>query len=676
MAAKKHSKNNPSSNKKVGAAAASPSISSSSLLWGIAFLLAFVTAVVYRGVLDNDFVDWDDYEYVLQNDLVRATADIQASTVLKGSERAVKATTSPYQTSLKDIFTHAVGLNYHPLTILTLRWNNNAAPKSAEGISAYPFLLWNLILHVLNSILVLLLIYRLSKKNLWASTLVAVIFALHPAHVESVAWVSERKDVLYSFFFLLGLLSYWTYLETAVKKWFWGAFGLFILACLSKAMAVIFPLILLLLHFWKSPKEPIRALQESLAPKIWLPLLPFFLVALFFGVLAVDIQAGGDFGGWITPSTTTGAIGKLETFSLWERFQLAGHGFMQYIFHFFWPNNLSPYYPYPIQETLDNSIWFTLTPFLMGAVLLGALVSLRTTKALAMGIGFYFFTVVLVLQFIAVGGVVMADRYTYLPYIGLGMGMAFLLQQYLSKEKQPLVFGGLIGVSLLLAIKTSQQIEVWQDSESLWTTALELQTENGQALQNNMLLPLTIRGGYYAKKAQNSSSLAQQQKYLQKAYLDYEQAAKLGSKNSQVYQGLGDYHGMMGNAQLSQANQLQQQSRRVQAQQLQQQAYQNFKKAINYYGKIMQVAPEESTNAYFNRAVTYSIMRDHSKAIADYTTFIQNSPQPVGDAYLNRGISYYELKNYPAARADFQKAVQLNPQDQLAQKYLNQTPTQ
>lgn len=676
MAAKKHSKNNSSAHKKATAATSSKGFSSSSLLWAVAFVLAVVTAVVYRGVLDNDFVDWDDYEYVLQNDLVRATADIQASTVLKGSERAVKATTSPYQTSLKDVFTRAVGLNYHPLTILTLRWNNNAAPRSVEGISAYPFLLWNLILHVLNSILVLLLIYRLSKKNLWVSTLVAVIFAWHPAHVESVAWVSERKDVLYSFFFLLGLLSYWTYLETAAKKWFWGAFGLFVLACLSKAMAVVFPLVLLLLHFWKSPKKSLAALQESLAPKIGLPLLPFFLVSLFFGILAIDIQAGGNFYGLITPSTTTGAIAKLETFSLWERFQLAGHGFMQYIFHFFWPNNLSPYYPYPTQEFLDSSSWFKLAPFLMGAVLLGALVSLRATKALAMGIGFYFFTIVLVLQFIAVGGVVMADRYTYLPYIGLGMALAFLLQQYLPKEKQPLVFGGLIGVSLLLAAKTSQQIEVWQDSESLWTTALELQTKNGQALAGNMLMPLTIRGGYYAKKAQNSSSLAQQQEYLQKAYLDYEKAAQLGSKNHKVYQGLGDYHGMMGNAQLHQSRQLQQQGKRADANLVQQQAYQNFRKAINYYGEIMKVAPKESLNAYFNRAVTYSILRDHAKAIADYTAFIQNSPQPVGDAYLNRGISYYELKNYPAARADFLKVLQLNPQDQLAKSYLNKTPTQ
>ncbi len=192
---------------------APPSVRSNRYLWIVAAVLAVLTAVVYHGALDNDFVDWDDYKYVIENDLVRATADIESTTVLRGENRVLKRTTSPHRTGLGDIFTRSVALNYHPLTVLSLRWNNNADPTTFQGISARPFILWNLILHLLNSLLVLLLIYRLSKKNLWLSTFVALVFALHPMHVESVAWVSERKDVLYSFFFLLGLLSYWQLLR-------------------------------------------------------------------------------------------------------------------------------------------------------------------------------------------------------------------------------------------------------------------------------------------------------------------------------------------------------------------------------------------------------------------------------------------------------------------------------
>lgn len=639
-------------------------------LRGIAIAIMVITAFVYQGVLDNDFVDWDDYKYVINNDLVRASADIESTTVLRGAGRTSKATTSPHQTTLGHVFTRSVALNYHPLTILTMRWNNNADPNAAEGISARPFLLWNLILHLLNSVLVLLLIYRLSKNNLWGSTFVALIFALHPMHVESVAWVSERKDVLYSFFFLLGLLSYWTYLETAIKKWFWGAFGLFILACLSKAMAVVFPLILMLLHFWKAKEEPMAALKSTLSSKTWLPLLPFFLVSLFFGAIAVNIQAGGDVMGLLPRSTNATAIADTTTFNFVERFQYAGYGFVQYFVKFFWPMNLSPYYPYPDEVSFNSSIIFKLAPVLMLLILGAALLSLRKTKALAMGIGFYFFTVILVLQFLSVGMVVMADRYSYLPYIGLGMAIVFLVQHYLPKKKQTIAFGSLIGLSLLLSLKTMAQIEVWQNSETLWTTAIVQQTKDGQALSSNMAKPLSIRGGYYAKRAQSSKSRQENQQFLQKAFADYTKAAQLGSTDPAVYEGLGTNYGMRGNAKQDQARQLQQKGKAREAQALQQQAYQDFQKAIDYYGKIIKLDPSKSNNAYFNRGLTYSILRDHPKAIADYTVFIKNSPQPVGTAYVNRGISYFELKQYPAAQADFEFALRLNPRNGLAKKYL------
>lgn len=643
---------------------------SSSRVWIVAFIIAVLVGMTYKGALDNDFVDWDDYKYVINNDLVRSSSDIESTTVLQGSNRNLKYTVSPHQTTLKDVFSRSVALNYHPLTVLTLRWNNNADPTCFEGISARPFILWNIILHILNSILVLLLIYRLSKNNLWISTLVAIIFALHPMHVESVAWVSERKDVLYSFFFLLGLLSYWTYLKTTARKWFWGAFVLFVLACLSKAMAVVFPLILLLLHFWKEEKEPIEAFRTTLSIKTWLSLWPFFLAALFFGIIAINIQGGGNFGGLITQSTTSTAIAEMDTFTLWERTQFASYGFVQYLIKFFCPMNLSPYYPYPDADSFENNLTFKLAPIFLFAILIGAIVSLRKTKALAMGIGFYFFTIVFVLQFISVGAVIMADRYSYLPYIGTGMAVAFLLQQYIPKEKHALVFGSLIGLSLLFSLKTIPQIEVWQDSETLWTTAINQQTKDGTPLLGNMASPLSIRGNYYGKRAQSSQSATEQQQYLNKAFQDFSKAAQLGSQDAEVYAGLGNIYGMNGNSKQAQARQLHKQGNTAKANAMQQQAYQDFQKAIEQYDKIIKLYPKKSIDSYFNRGITYSILRNHHKAIADYTVFIQSSPQKIGAAYLNRGISYYELQQYPAAKADFEVVLSLNPQNELAQRYL------
>ncbi|MFK7796664.1 MAG: tetratricopeptide repeat protein [Aureispira sp.] len=673
MAPKKHSKGSKKTNKtKKKAPAPTPTASSSKLptqFWGAALILVLLTAFVYRGALNNEFVDWDDYKYVINNDLVRSSIDIESSTVLKGSGRILKQTTSPHQTNIGDIFSRSVALNYHPLTMLTLRWNNNADPASFEGISARPFILWNIILHVLNTILVLLLIYCLSKKNIWISVFVATTFALHPAHVESVVWVSERKDVLYSFFFLLGLLSYWKYLETTAKKWFWRAFGLFVMACLSKAMAVVFPLVLLLLHFWKHEEEPLNAFKAILSSKTWLPLWPFFATALFFGIMAINIQAGGDFYGLIAPSTTTGALADMDTFTIGERLQFAGYGFVQYLVHFFWPVDLSPYYPYPDRESFEG-VLFKIAPLLMLLVLIGSVFSLKKTKAVAMGIGFYFFTIVLVLQFISVGGVVMADRYTYLAYIGVAMALAFLVQQYIAPAQQTTVLAGLTFLALLGSVQTIQQIEVWQNSETLWTTAIAQQTKDGHPLLANMVQPLNIRGGYYGKRAQASQSLAEQQKYLQQSFEDFNLAAQLGSNDVNVYKGLGNSYGMAGNSKQAQARQLQQQGNTAQSQRLLQQAQQDFQKAIGYYTKVMQINPQESVEAYFNRGVTYSIIRDHAKAIADYTVFIQNNPQQVSDAYLNRGLSYYELQQYPAAKADFEMVLRMNPQNQLAHQYL------
>jgi tetratricopeptide (TPR) repeat protein len=434
---------------------------------------------------------------------------------------------------------------------------------------------------------------------------------------------------------------------------------------------VVFPLVLLLLHFWKAAETPPKALSAALSPRTWLPLWPFFATALLFGLVAVNIQGGGDFFGLLERGSQSVAIAQMDTFSFWQRLQFAGHGFMQYLFKFFWPTGLTPYHPYPDLERFSNNSWYKIAPLLMLAILGLALWSVRTTKALVMGIGFYFITLVLVLQFISVGTVVLAERYSYLPYIGLGMALVFLVQQYLPQAKQRLAYGGLIALSLLLAVPTVRQIEVWQDSETLWTTAIAAQTKDGQPLLNNMAVPLSIRGGFYGKLAQSSTDLQKKQAYLDKAFQDFSQAAKLGSLDANVYKGLGNTYGMRGNSKREQARQLQQQGKAAEAQVLLQQSNQDLQQAIAYHSKVIELTPAKSAESYFNRAITYSILRDHPKAIADYTTFLQSGFPQAGMAYVNRGLSYYELQQYAAAKADFEQALQYNPQDALAKKYLN-----
>lgn len=636
-------------------------------LWLSALSIALLTAWAYSGALDNDFVDWDDYQYVIENNLVRGDQDIARSAQFVGSGRSYPNTTSPVTTSASDVWKRAVALNYHPLTVFSLRWQNNACANCSLGISARPFIRTNILLHILNSLLVLLLIYWMSKKNLGASTLVALIFALHPMHVESVAWVSERKDVLYAFFFLLGLLSYWRFLEGNSKRYWWAAFGCFVLACLSKAMAVVFPVAALLLYVWKTPQRGWDALRAAARPTAWRPLLPFLGLALFFGLLAVDIQSGGTGFGLLDRDAINVATSKMARYNAWERLQFAGYGFWQYIFKFFAPINLSTYYPYPEDAIFENSIGFKLAPLLMLLALGGVVV--RFHKILFVGLWFYFITVALVLQFVSVGLVVMADRYTYLPYIGLAFALSMSIAHYVPAQRQSLVYGVLIAATLVFGYKTTQQVEVWQDSETLWSTVINQYQKADGSFPEAIAVPLSSRGNYYSKLGQNAATPQDQARYLNLAFRDFERAAALGIRNFKVYEGLGNVSGIRANGMLDQAGALQAKDP-IRAQQLRQEANALLQQAIQHYDKALSLAPQKG-DVYFNRAITHSILRNHAAAISDYTKVLELLPQQAAQAHLNRGLAYYALGRRQEAQADFQNALRYNPNDQQAKRYLN-----
>ncbi|BDS11778.1 tetratricopeptide repeat protein [Aureispira anguillae] len=679
MASSKKNKKNKKSARPIEQAAPSPSQetkqqkntkSDLNKLLPAAIFLLLITIFVYKGALDNDFVDWDDFTYVIENNLVRSDSDIMAFTNLQGKPQSVGTTVAPYNTDLGDVFHRAVSLNYHPLTILTMRWNNNACPSCSQGISARPFILWNIILHLLNTLLVLLLIYRLSSKNLLASIFVATIFALHPMHVESVAWVSERKDVLYTFFFLLGLLSYWNYLKTRLPIWLVHTFVLFILSCLSKAMAVVFPLVMLLLYFWdQQKKNGVEAFTQTLKPASWIHSIPFFVASLFFGLMAASVQSGGDFGGLLEKGTSAVAINSFDTFSLLQRFQFACYGFIQYIIKFFLPTDLCTFYPYPDQQSYDDSLFFKVAPFIVFLFLAGAVWSLKFTKSIFLGLGFYFITIVLVLQFVSVGAVIMADRYTYLPYIGIALMLALLVDEFVPKNGQNATYIGLIAFALLLCTQTIPQIETWQDSETLWTRVIDLHKVGDNVLQQNMEQPLSIRGNYYGKRSEKAKTPQEQQTYINKAFDDFVLAAKLGSRRPDVYEGMGNTYGMRGNTKQEQAKALKKQNKHQEAEQLMRLALKDFDDAINNYTKALEIKPTKGST-YFNRGVTYSLLRKHNNAIDDYTKVLQYAPEQAMMAHLNRGISYVEIQRRQEAIADFQQVLKYNPNEALAKRYL------
>ncbi len=282
-------------------------------LWQWIAGILLITFICYLPVLSDkkEFTNWDDPGYVTEQKLVK---DLNAET-------------------LKTLFKPStdVMLNYHPLTMISLGIDYKLGfDKKTNTLSIKPFAWSNLILHLLNTALVFIFLYLLSGRRIWAAVISALWFGIHPMHVESVAWISERKDVLYCFFFLLSCIAYLKYLETNRFLLLASCFFFFVLSCLSKAMAVPLPLVLILIDILHKRKINFKVVLEK---------APFLIVALLIGYNAVLIQ-------------DKGAIAEFEIFTLAERFMFAAYGFFMYIVKLIAPFELSAFYPYP---NLDES---------------------------------------------------------------------------------------------------------------------------------------------------------------------------------------------------------------------------------------------------------------------------------------------------------------------------------
>jgi protein O-mannosyl-transferase len=600
-------------------------------------VLSILVLVTFWKSFSNAFVDLDDYTYVVDNNLVRNTSE----------------------TTIKDVFSKPGSLNYHPLTILSLRLNINKCPDCIDGISPAPFIKWNVIIHLLNTILVLLLIYQITEKNLFVSFFVAAIFGVHPMHVESVVWISERKDVLYSFFFLSGLLAYLKYLNARDKlsqKWIWlgVTFMLFIMSCLSKAMAVVFPLVLILLKFRTQNITDSKTVKESvkacLSFKTLLPLIPFLLASLFFGILAISIN-------------------NHNSFTAWHRIQYASYGLVMYIVRFFVPMNQVAVYPYPTLAEYQAGGFFSLFSLAPVIVLLVSglvIYSIKKTRLFVFGIGFFFVTIMMVLQFISVGVAIISDKYTYLPYIGLAFVPAVLIGEQI-KKKRVVWYALPAGFVVIMLILSLKQISVWRNSETLWTNVINRYPNQETAR--------SIRGIYYSKLSARAKDINEENLYDDKALADFLVAIKAETPRADVYEAAGRIYGKNG----------------------------KLNNALFCFDKAIQKKPGNGS-AYYNRGITFGLLKRYSEAINDYNHALLYAPQKaieirtsrsniflslgrikeaIADLdylisrdnknvvlYYNRGVARQHLNNFPGAIADFRRALEISPNDTLSTEML------
>jgi len=531
--------------------------------------ISLFTFLVFSNTLDNEFVNYDDDRFVYNNYIIKNIS----------------------WENTKEIFTSFTRTQYFPMVIFS-----HALEYAIVGLDPHLYHLNNLILHILNCLFVFWLIYLLSG-NISASTIGALLFGIHPLHVESVAWIAERRDTLSTFFFLGALIAYCLYLTRPRWKYYYLTFFSFVLSLLSKPMGVTLPFILLLFDYRYSRTFDKKSLVEK---------IPFFILSIIFSLLAIVGQE------------LAGGLGAKELISFTSRLLMAGRSIIFYLSKIVWPTGLSATYPYPCDiSILMPSILISL--LLLGVIATGVVYSKRYTKEIAFGALFFLITLLPLLDIIPKAGIdFAADRYMYIPSIGLfylaGLGWDRLYRWHITQEKIKKV-----GLILLLIISIGfysflafKRNDVWQDSGSLWQDAISKYP--GIALHHNNL------GAFYLLKGESDAAIREFKRALE-LQLDYADA----------HNNLGLYYGQKG----------------------------EYRKAIVELKKALALKPDY-VPAHNNLGMCYHGLGLFQEAISHYKKGLAIQPNDA-EIHNNLGDSYLAIGRIDEAAHEYKRAIGIDP---------------
>ena len=436
---------------------------------GVCLFLATIIWLVFGQTLGHEFVNYDDAVYVYEN------PEVAGGLTLHGIVWA---------------FIHVRAFNWHPLT-----WVSHMLDCQFYGLNPGGHHLTNVLLHTMTAIL-LFLVLRQMTGTLWRSAFVAAIFAIHPLRVESVAWVAERKDVLSGLFFMLTLGAYVRYVLQKSRiegrgsgaqgtpafdprRWtldYYLVLGFFSLGLMCKPMLVTLPLVLLLLDYWPlnrlqadAATEPIFRLAGRRVPmRLVFEKLPLFGLAVASGVVTIFAQ--------------TGTIKSFEQIPLFLRVGNALASYVAYLGQMFWPSGLAVLYPFAAKDAGVSGMVLSLA--LLAGISAGAFI-LRRHPYLLTGWLWYLIMLVPVIGILQVGSQARADRYTYLPQIGLYLLLTWAAADLcVGWRRRRVVLGGCATIILLALIFCARvQTSYWQNSKSLWTHTLACTTDNYLAHQ-------------------------------------------------------------------------------------------------------------------------------------------------------------------------------------------------
>jgi len=601
--------------------------------WLPALLAAAITFAVFLPSLSNEFVNYDDDRFVYNNKHI----------VSMGPDFIKWAFTNrEYQWS-------------------PLRWISHATDYKIWGLNAAGHHLSSIVLHSLNAFLVVILVIRLlevmklkmppseaveeevdfRRKALVAGVITGLLFGIHPLRVESVVWIAERKDVLSSFFFLLGLISYLHYCAFSVRKrsffYYLLALVLFIMAVMSKAAAVVLPLVLILMDFY-----PLERVNFRSGPGIWrrviMEKLPFLVISGAVTWINIGVHE------------SMGVITPLVEVPFTDRMLLAVKTIAFYLMKALWPFHLSLIYGKPYNVSFPS-------PEYIGSILFAAAVTAlciflwQRGKRLWLSVWVYYIVMLLPVSVIKVYSFSFAhDRYTYMPSIGpfllAGLGAAFLVERIKGKNKT-ILFSILIVVLSLIAGLTIKQIAVWKNSITLWSSVMEYNPRFIGAYYNRGFAYFTL--GKYGEaikdldhviestpfeEAYNMRGAAYQETGdFQAALRDFSKVIELQPGNVPAYNNRADAYARIG----------------------------NYQRALEDLGKAVEWDPKYSVTR-INLCAVNNSMGNYQQALKECTMAIEMDPDNAS-AYKRRGFSYNALGNYKEAIRDYDRAVTLNSKD-------------
>lgn len=651
------------------------------LNYAILGAVLLITFICYHFTLSNEFTNWDDGVYLYENSFVKNLSPA----------------------NLNMLLFHDVTQNYyHPITMFSLALNYHY-----WGTNPQDYYIVEILIHLLNTALVFILSYQLFKAMVnkgygnikyipYLAGLCALWQGIHPMHVESVSWLAERKDVLYLFFYLAGLIFYVKYVNGEKIPWMkyaniipiflflwaasivksysveWTVFSssfhvseqlilyvlalifaavsfvafrykninveifyvgeMFLFSLTSKPLAVVFPLTLFTIDILLKRKIEIKLLLEK---------TPLFILSLIFGYIAYVWAKQG------------GSISSFHVFTVFQRISFTGYNYLMYLVKLFIPTHLCSFYPYPeyLEGTTNLPMYIYFMP-LAAIAITGGLIFLAWKKGenyfriTVFGFFFYFFNVMFILQFVSAGPAIMADRYSYASYFGFMFMLVYFIYMLWDKVpsfKVPVAIM-VIFFSGMWAYLCQARTLVWHNTKTLWQDVIKKYPASADTVYN----PVTKQAVVHTHQGVETAYKNLGNYYVQNlnppnydsAYMNYEMLERINTKDAGVYTNLGNIWAIRGNIQKSEEE----------------------------YTKSLKI-DSSSFNTYLNRGITYSKLGKNDLAIADFNHAyrLDSTNQSL---YENRALTYLNgTKNYTGAIADYNRLIAIDPNNPQYFKY-------